>query len=175
MIYALRPESFCALNSAIRKVQTFWASGLPPSFGQNPKEEQLFFVKPSQIHIVWEMKNLILKMKFGFANNAEDFKSMLWMKSSPVGLWVGLGQLGGRVERSLAEQQTVSSEQQGIVQLCSSCSFIQFMHSLYIVSFLIFQIFTSAIQLDPFYRGFSINSSTQVKFCRKKHFLIFQR
>ena len=25
-IYALRPESFCALNVAIRKVQTFWAS-----------------------------------------------------------------------------------------------------------------------------------------------------
>ena len=118
----------------------------PPSFGQNPKEEQIFFVKPSQIHIVWEMKNLILKMKFGFANNAEDFKSMLWMKSSPVGLWVGLGQLGGRVERSLAEQQ-------GIVQLCSSCSFIQFMHNFYIFSFLIVQIFTSASQLDSFYRG----------------------
>ena len=27
MIYALRPESFCALKVAIRKVQTFWASG----------------------------------------------------------------------------------------------------------------------------------------------------
>ena len=26
-IYALCPESFCALNFAIRKVQTFWASG----------------------------------------------------------------------------------------------------------------------------------------------------
>ena len=26
MIYALRPESFCALKVAIRKVQTFWAS-----------------------------------------------------------------------------------------------------------------------------------------------------
>ena len=25
-IYALRPESFCALKVAIRKVQTFWAS-----------------------------------------------------------------------------------------------------------------------------------------------------
>ena len=25
-IYALRPEIFCALNFAIRKVQTFWAS-----------------------------------------------------------------------------------------------------------------------------------------------------
>ena len=27
-IYALRPESFCALKVAIRKVQTFWASEL---------------------------------------------------------------------------------------------------------------------------------------------------
>ena len=27
MIYALRPESFCALKVAIQKVQTFWASG----------------------------------------------------------------------------------------------------------------------------------------------------
>ena len=27
-IYALRPESFCALNFAIRKVQTFWASAV---------------------------------------------------------------------------------------------------------------------------------------------------
>ena len=27
-IYTLRPESFCALNFAIRKVQTFWASAL---------------------------------------------------------------------------------------------------------------------------------------------------
>ena len=26
MIYALRPESFCALEVAIRKVETFWAS-----------------------------------------------------------------------------------------------------------------------------------------------------
>ena len=26
MIYALRPESYCALEVAIRKVQTFWAS-----------------------------------------------------------------------------------------------------------------------------------------------------
>ena len=26
MIYALRPESFCALKVAIGKVQTFWAS-----------------------------------------------------------------------------------------------------------------------------------------------------
>ena len=26
-IYALRPESFCPLKVAIRKVQTFWASG----------------------------------------------------------------------------------------------------------------------------------------------------
>ena len=30
MICALRPESFCALKVAIRKVQTFWASGLKP-------------------------------------------------------------------------------------------------------------------------------------------------
>ena len=30
-IYALRPESFCALKVAIRKVQTFWASGLDKS------------------------------------------------------------------------------------------------------------------------------------------------
>ena len=29
-IYALRPESFCALEVAIRKVQTFWASGKHP-------------------------------------------------------------------------------------------------------------------------------------------------
>ena len=29
MIYALRPESFCALEVAIRKVETFWASGNP--------------------------------------------------------------------------------------------------------------------------------------------------
>ena len=29
-IYALRPESFCALKVAIRKVQTFWASALLP-------------------------------------------------------------------------------------------------------------------------------------------------
>ena len=28
-IYALRPESFCALKGAIRKVQTFWASDMP--------------------------------------------------------------------------------------------------------------------------------------------------
>ena len=28
-IYALRPESFCALEVAIRKVETFWASGNP--------------------------------------------------------------------------------------------------------------------------------------------------
>ena len=28
MIYTLRPENFCALNFAIWKVQTFWASGL---------------------------------------------------------------------------------------------------------------------------------------------------
>ena len=27
-IYALRPENFCALKVAIRKVQTFWASGV---------------------------------------------------------------------------------------------------------------------------------------------------
>ena len=27
-IYALRPESFCALNFAIWKIQTFWASDL---------------------------------------------------------------------------------------------------------------------------------------------------
>ena len=27
-IYALHPESFCALKVAIRKVQTFWASGV---------------------------------------------------------------------------------------------------------------------------------------------------
>ena len=27
-IYALLPESFCALNFAIRKVQTFWASAV---------------------------------------------------------------------------------------------------------------------------------------------------
>ena len=30
-IYALRPESFCALKVAIRKVQTFWASEGPPA------------------------------------------------------------------------------------------------------------------------------------------------
>ena len=29
-IYALRAESFCALNLAIRKVQTFWASANDP-------------------------------------------------------------------------------------------------------------------------------------------------
>ena len=29
-IYALRPESFCALKVAIRKVQTFWASAAAP-------------------------------------------------------------------------------------------------------------------------------------------------
>ena len=34
-IYASRPESFCALKVAIRKVQTFWASGMHP-----PKKER---------------------------------------------------------------------------------------------------------------------------------------
>ena len=34
-IYALRPESFCALKVAIRKVQTFWASANQTNQGNN--------------------------------------------------------------------------------------------------------------------------------------------
>ena len=38
-IYALCPESFCALNFAIQKIQTFWASGGQVAFC-NPNRKQ---------------------------------------------------------------------------------------------------------------------------------------
>ena len=43
MIYALRLESFCALEVAIRKVQTFWASAL-------------------ELYLKWDIKNLLYKV-----------------------------------------------------------------------------------------------------------------
>merc|ERR1711994_1118625 len=47
-IYALRPESFCALKVAIWKVQTFWASGgvVPPN---SAKEKNLLFRSKNSI------------------------------------------------------------------------------------------------------------------------------
>ena len=34
----------------MKRCQKIWAGPCPPSFGQNPKEEQLFFGKPSLIY-----------------------------------------------------------------------------------------------------------------------------
>ena len=41
-IYAPRPESFCALNFAIRKVQTFWASARTSQILFNEEDSSLF-------------------------------------------------------------------------------------------------------------------------------------
>ena len=60
-IYALRPESFCALKVAILKVQTFWASGsLIHHFTQTMRSIQTFkLISPV----------LALGIKLGFGTN----------------------------------------------------------------------------------------------------------
>ena len=58
-IYALRPESFCALKVAIRKVQTFWASALPPfpPFECPFSVRKLKFQDKSRLRLHWKLKN----------------------------------------------------------------------------------------------------------------------
>ena len=67
MIYTLRPESFCALKVAIRKVQTFWASGqmttarLRTDYWFSEKKHHL-----SKFFITWRSECAVALLAFNY-------------------------------------------------------------------------------------------------------------